>query len=218
VEMPQPNQYIELKLQRGQRIYSFPTYVEAVTIRAITVVHPRVNGQLIPLSSGDSIRVEYTAKGAGYMIFYTTILELGVSGSPVVQLAIPVVESVERMQRRAYVRLETEISLNYLVLRVPENLPLSPGPKTTYTRDISGNGAQILCKELYPVGSQLATHFTLGGQTFHTAAEVVRHIQQVSSTEIWTGIRFKGLSEKDRDMIIRYIFNQQLERRRMGLL
>jgi c-di-GMP-binding flagellar brake protein YcgR len=152
------------------------------------------------------------------LCFLTRVTSLDVDNVPLVTLALPDKEKVERFQQRDFVRLDAELKLLYYVLSTPEAAPRPGGVFRSHTRDISGNGAQILCPESYPPGTQLDIHLEVGDRVVHAVGEVIRQVQQLSAREFWIGIRFVGLDERDRDVIIRYIFSEQRDRRRKGLL
>lgn len=218
MQLPRSNQKIEIKISHGPRAGTYLSYVEQLTDRSLVVAHPMMGGNLIPLTSGDSLRVEYALEGAARIGFATQVL--GVDGGflPTVEVALPEEDQVERFQQRDFVRLDANLSLLYYVIDSPDGVARPSGVFRSHTRDVSGNGAQILCPEPYPSGTQLDIHLEVEGQSVHVVGEVIREVQAVSAREHWMGIRFIGLDERDRDVLIRYIFNEQRARRRRGVL
>jgi c-di-GMP-binding flagellar brake protein YcgR len=218
VELPEVNQKVELRVLNGPFAAAYSTYVDEAGHKGIKVVHPAVGGKPIPLAPGDAVRLEYAVPGMARVSFLTRVTALEAENVPIVIVALPDKEKVERFQQRDFVRLEAELKLLYYVVSTPEATPRPGGVFRSHTRDISGNGAQILCPESYPPGTQLDIHLELGDRVIHAVGEVIRKVQQLSPREFWMGIRFVGLDERDRDVIIRYIFSEQRERRRRGLL
>jgi c-di-GMP-binding flagellar brake protein YcgR len=218
VDMLTINQKIELRVLHGPYAGAYNTYVEDVDGQAITVVRPRVGGESVPLVVGDFIRVEYALRGLARISFPTRVLGLEDQVLPVLRLSVPAKDEVERFQQRDFVRLDANLNLIYYVISHPGRLVHGGGVIRSTTRDVSGNGAQILCPESYPSGTQLDIHLDVADRVIHTVGEVVRLVEQPGLREYWMGVRFVGLDERDRDVIIRFIFGEQRERRRRGLL
>lgn len=218
MELPNINQKIEFKILHGPYSAAYSTYVDDANDQFIAVVRPLVGGKPVPLALGETVRVEYAVKGLARLAFPTRVLGLEEEQVPVARLSLPDKTQVERFQQRDFVRMDAVLSLLYYVVSTPDHTPRPGGVFRSHTRDISGNGAQIMCPEAYPVGTQLDIHLEVAGRSVHAVGEVIRLVQQLSPKENWVGIRFVGLDERDRDVIIRYIFTEQRERRKKGLL
>lgn len=218
MELPEINQKVELRILNGPFAAAYTTYVDGVGLQGITVVHPAVGGKPVPLAPGNAVRLEYAVTGMARLSFLSRVTALQVDHVPLVTLALPDKEKVERFQQRDFVRLDAELKLIYYIVSTPDASSRPGGVFRSHTRDISGNGVQILCPESYPPGTQLDIHLEMGDRVVHAVGEVIRQVHQLSPREFWMGIRFVGLDERDRDAIIRYIFSEQRERRRRGLL
>ncbi|HWI51019.1 MAG TPA: PilZ domain-containing protein [Symbiobacteriaceae bacterium] len=218
MELPNINQKVELKLLGGPFAAAYSTYVEDAGRDGITVVHPTVGGKLLPLAPGDMVRLEYAVKGLARLCFTSRVSHVDGGSVPLVTVTLPEEARVERFQQRDFVRLDAELKLLYYVVGTPDNAARPGGVFRSHTRDISGNGLQILCPEPYPPGTQLDIHLEVGERVVHAVGEIIRQVAQLSPREYWMGVRFVGLDERDRDVIIRYIFGEQRDRRRRGLL
>lgn len=218
MELPNINQKLEFKVLHGPFAAAYSTYVEDAGQHGITVVHPAVGGKPVPLAVGETVRLEYAVKGLARLSFPARVVAVEESSVPLVTLSLPEKNEVERYQQRDFVRLDATLNLLYYVVSTPDNAARPGGVFRSHTRDISGNGAQILCPEPFPPGTQLDIHLEVNGRVIHAVGEVIRQVAQLSPREYWMGIRFVGLDERDRDLIIRYIFSEQRDRRRRGLL
>lgn len=218
LEPPKTGMKIELEILHGPYASSYASHVVGVDERSVTVVHPMVGGKLVLLAPGDEVRAEYAIKNAARLSFMTRVIDLDTRVLPVVLLAPPQEDQVVRYQQRDFYRLDTNLPLTYHVRYLPSDEPRPTRLFHSVTRDVSGNGAQILCPESYPLGTHLDIQLEVDGLKVNVLGEVVRHVQTMSAREHWMGIRFLRLEERDRDLIIRYIFNQQRDRRRKGLL
>lgn len=218
--LPRATQRIEMKILFGHHSGQYFTYVDNVDNRAITLAHPTVNGGLIPLAAGHAVRLEYTQTGCK-IAFNTRVVDSGEhDGIVMIKVAVPDRSEVERQQLRDFVRQEATLGLIFKVLSAPdaEENPRPDVLHTSWTRDISGSGAQVLCPEPYPSRVQMEIKLDVGGTVLHLVGEVIRPVQKAREKEWWVALRFVGMSERDRDVIIRYIFNVQRDLRRKGLL
>lgn len=218
MDLPAVGTRLELKILRGPFAGSYSTYVADVDDQAIIVARPELGETPVTLAVGDPLRIEYAVRGLARITFSTRVLGFSRDRIPLVRLSIPEQDAMERYQQRDFVRLDASLNLIYYVISRPGGMQGASGIHKSITRDISGNGAQILCTEPFPPGTQLDVHLEVGDQTIHTVAEVIRQVEQANHREHWIGVRFVGLDERERDTIIRFIFAEQRERRRRGLL
>ncbi len=218
--LPRATQKVEIKILFGHHAGNYSTYVDQVDNRAITLAHPTVNGGLIPLGAGHAVRLEYTQTGCKVAFNSRVIGTVDHDGIPVIKVAVPDRSEVERQQLRDFVRQEATLSLTFKVLSAPDS-ETNPRPDVMHssrTKDVSGSGAQVMCPEAYPPRTQLQIKLDVAGTVLHLVGEVIRPVTQVREKEWWVALRFVGMSERDRDVIIRYIFNLQRDLRRKGLL
>ena len=217
--LPRPSQKAELKIRFGQNTGIYPTYVEEVTDRLIVVAAPLQGGSQVPVRAGQTVALEYFQSGAKIR-FTTRVVAIDRGEIPVVKLAIPDERDVDRVQQRDFVRQEATLHLTYKVVAVPEGEDQARPDTVIYsrTRDISGSGAQILCPEPYSSRTQLQMTLDVLGRPLHLTGEVIRAIHRVSEREWWVAVRFVGLGERDRDVIIRCIFTIQRDLRQRGLI
>lgn len=194
---------------------SYATRVEDMQGERLKLSLPTEGGVPVYIPRGERIRCEFTAEGG---IYSFTVEVLGWEQRPIPTLIVEMPKQFQRLQRRDYVRLEANLAINYSVL--------CTGDATreqwlrSQTRDISGGGLLFKAPDKLPIGAQLEVYLTLEGNTIHTSGEVVRYLPDMVDSEPgnWMGLRFLDINERDRDMIIRYIFNQQRERRKRGLV
>lgn len=218
--LPKPNQKIDMKILFGPHTGTYSTYVEQVDETGIVVAAPMFGGLPLRLGPGQSIRLEYSQTGARVSFSTRVLLAERAGNGSLLRVAVPDRSDVERIQLRDFVRQEATLDLTFKVLSAPD-AETKPRPDTVIrsrTRDISGSGAQILCPEAYPARTQLDLTVVVDGKPIQTLAEVIRPTLEVKDREWWVAVRFVGLQERDRDVIIRYIFNLQRDLRRRGLL
>ncbi len=218
MKLPTPNQKVELEVLQGPHAGSYPTQVLTVDKRVLVLVHPMVSGNLVVLSPGDEVRLSFAVPGTARIALVTRVTGVDERGLPVVMVSVPDDRRVERYQQRDFFRLEVRVPLTYSVLYAPDDVARPASPYESYTRDLSGNGAQIMVAEAYPGGTQLDLHLQVDDHVIHTVGEVVRLVERVGPRQCWVGVRFLRLVESDRELIIRFVFRKQREQRKKGLL
>ncbi|HEY8346291.1 MAG TPA: PilZ domain-containing protein [Symbiobacteriaceae bacterium] len=218
MDLPHVKQHLILTPVRGIVRQSYLTHVEHVGPGEVVVEHPLAGTRPVPLRPGDVVRIEYMVSGRGIVRGLAQVVRLENRGIPVVVLKPDQEGTLEPVQRRQFVRLDVSLPLTYTIVRWAQD-PLREGE--TYrsrTRDISAGGAQILCPEPYPVGTQLDVDLELPGKVVHLLAEVVRLAEPAPSGEYWVAVRFLSPDESTQQAIIRYIFDEERQRRRKGLM
>lgn len=227
IRLPKINQKAFLRLRSGPWAGLYPTYVEGLDASSLSVAQPMFGAELVPLPVNEEVYVEWVEGGERFA-FPTYVIGHAKQVVPIVTLARPKPDVVQRHQQRDYVRLDATLPMAYAALPEPgEEVPDAPAAEGepeplqylgSRTLDISGNGAQIVTHQVLPVGCKLVMKLDLQGEELEIGAEVVRLADQPGSTEARLGVRFTEMSERDRERIVRFIFNEQRSRRQKGLL
>ncbi len=118
-----------------------------------------------------------------------------------------------KLQQREYVRIDAKISAQ-VTLEEQDN----DRQETLLITDISGGGLRLIAQKPYSLGTKLRIAFELPGQELiETGGLVVRSEHPQSDLNVyWLGVRYVGLPEKQRNKIVKFIFQKQLERHRRG--
>jgi c-di-GMP-binding flagellar brake protein YcgR len=212
-------QKVDLEVLEGPYASTFSSYVIGVDEGAVSVVHPMIGGRVVPLQSGELIRIEYPVKGSSRLSFTTQVLDLDDRILPVVLLVPPVADQIRRYQQREFYRLDVKLELIYSITHSPTNEPVPEKNFRSWTRDISGSGAQILCVgQPLPIGTELELRLEIEGHRLVVHGDVVRHLQTGHQYDRVVGVRFVTIDEGDRNLIIRFIYDQQIKRIRTGLI
>lgn len=211
--LPRIQQKVELQILAGPYAAAYSTLVDDVDKTGITVTHPLLGGRPVPLERGESVRIEYALSGAARIAFLSTVEAVHLTPYPIVRLAHPDPIRVARFQQRSFVRLPIALTLRYR--EVPDQgLP----PKQGEVIDLSASGMQVVLPDVLEAGDQLRIEFALGQQPFQALAEVVRPVGTMGRNRFAYGLRFLGIDEQQRQAILRFIFAEQREMRRQGLL
>lgn len=86
-------------------------------------------------------------------------------------------------------------------------------------KDISGGGIKLYCNLDHQIGDEIFCSFKIQDSLLRVKGNVVR-IEEIDSFnyKFSLGISFKDILEEERDLIIRYIFEQQRIYRNKGLI
>lgn len=221
MRLPKINQKASLRILEGPWEGLYSTYVEGIEENALTVAHPMYGGANLPLMVGEEVLLEFI-DGGERLVFPTRVLGHFTQVVPILSLSLPVPGSIRRHQQRDFVRLDSNLSLRYALMpeRTSEEGKEEEPPvfHAGRTQDISGSGAQIVTPEAYPIGTRLQLVLEMPGGAVHIEAVVVRLAHRPTPREVWLGVRFTRVEERDRERIVRYIFSEQRFRRQKGLL
>jgi c-di-GMP-binding flagellar brake protein YcgR len=132
----------------------------------------------------------------------------------------------QKIQRRQDVRIPISIEIfhtsNKFVIKAYENNNKKDILKKAkrylnegIMADISGGGARFTCYDNLPQGSVLLLSFKLGDNTFVVKAVILHEgIKVVANKTVYTyGVKFKDISEKDKEKIIKHIFLMMRKKR-----
>lgn len=142
-------------------------------------------------------------------------------------MSVKITSVPKRFQRRDYYRVETAIDFYYYKiprevaeLETTEDLfeeiadpKYIPEKRLALTMDISGGGIKFLSDEKFEVGAYLLTVIRLTNdkvdQTFYLVAEIIECVKMEKIPDrLVTRAKFHFKDIKDREIIVRYVFEQ----------
>lgn len=210
------NQRVEIKILKSYYVGSYSSRVEGVEHDRVILAAPIKNGRVIPLQKGQLITVSYFGKTASFS-FTTAVIEFREGKVPIVIIAQP--QQIVRIQRRNYLRLEACVPVVFRVVDDQEHNS-RPAIYHTETVDISGGGALIRSKVRLSPEDYLEIELTIPRKGVINILGRVARVEKINgSCPIYlVGIDFLVIDETERDTIIQYVFEQQRELRRKGLL
>ncbi len=218
------NQRLQLRVAVGGdgRRQSLASRVEDVNRQAIVVAHPTAEGALVDLPRGTPVEVAYADDAALYR-FVTRVRGRILRPAPQLELERP--EQVVRIQRREFVRLALSLPVRLRVLALPgEEAAAEEGLACHHgrTRDVSAGGAHVLTSAPLPRGTIVELEVELRpGECFLALGEVVRREPappELGPDVVALGVNFLGLELKEQHYLVNFVFQQQRELRKKGLL
>jgi len=129
---------------------------------------------------------------------------------------------ISRIQRRDFVRLEISCPVEFEIAGIKEQGGIASPVFRGHTANVSGGGLLLVTDLDLPPKTTLHLAIKLPrGLLVHAMGEVVRLINEIRTKDgvkYWLGIRFTGLEEKDREALVKFIFEEQRRLRREGKL
>lgn len=147
--------------------------------------------------------------------FISKVIERRSGQLPMLILEIPNENEFSQIQRRNFVRIETNLDI---AIHSDNDTFL---PFTTLTADIGGGGVQVILPDehLLTIGDLLELYIVLPFQSgkrhfVKVKGEVVRIFEDKHTNKTKASFSFINLTDKMREPIIRYCFEQELKLRK----
>lgn len=164
---------------------------------------------------GTEFNASFVGKDEAVYVLNTEIVGRSTRNVPVLLLKDPGKETYIRIQRRNYVRVETAIDV--AIYPMDHSYP----PFRTVTWDISGGGCAVIVPEEQPFPTEgevkiwLSIHLQSGEICyFHTISKIIRVIPSKGTLNKRVSLEFISLTKEERQLVVRYCFEKQLEQRR----
>ncbi|MDF9407010.1 MAG: Flagellar brake protein YcgR [Pelotomaculum sp. PtaB.Bin013] len=175
----------------------------------ITIPYQKANPLI--LSKGDRVIVNIVLQGAR-IEFISAMLGRRVDNIPLYSLSWP--DDYNRVQDRKFVRLPVIMDIFYA--EVPKEGE-SPRYIKSSVQDISGGGVRMLVKNIYEAGTALLMKFNLllgdKSEEIAVSGKVVRS-GKISATAISAAVEFTNITNRQQDIIVRFILNRLAKSRK----
>ena len=199
---------IELIREESKDIKLYPSQILDITKNNIYIVSgPIYKNKIVPLHINEKIGIAYLVENRGRYIFNAKVIKRDYKR--VYKLEIEKISEIIKYQQREYYRFETSI-----IVTKEMNLKTKTGEETLSevcrTKNISGNGMQLLSNFEHKIGDRIKCKFKIKTYPIDVECEVVR-IEAIDSFDYnyGLGIKFLDINERDRDIIIKYIFEEE---------
>ncbi|MCA1063206.1 flagellar brake domain-containing protein [Rossellomorea sp. AcN35-11] len=166
------------------------------------------------LIDGTQLKASFIFNEQTVFTFETEVMGRKLSKIPMIHIHYPGEEGLEKIQRRQFVRVEANADIS---------LKMNEDYHPTITEDISAGGCAIVVKDGMELtsGSVLPAIIVLPMQTgehqyLDIKGKVIR-VWEKGSKKV-ASLEFVHLSENQRQLILRYCFDRQLNLRKKGLI
>jgi c-di-GMP-binding flagellar brake protein YcgR len=194
----------------------------------ILIAAPILEGNIYPLRVGSIMNV-YFLKNAGHEInlfkFRAVVKRRDIYNN-LHFIIIEQTEKIERIQRRQYFRLDCTLQVKYKtedqgINDTASNTVSGTAYEETVANNLSGGGISLKLKEIIEKGKLLNCKLFLGNyHVVNFTGRVVRcsNSKIQSKYKFEAGLAFEKISDKDRETVVRYIFEEQRKLRKKGLI
>lgn len=199
---------IEIVRKRRNRSIMYASQVLDIFDEDTYVISgPITTGKLVQVFINELIEIIYIIEDKGRYKFDAIVLDSKEKG--VYQLTIKKISNINKIQQRNYFRLKIEIPVKkYFTLKNNQKCKIIK--EKTLTKDLSGNGMNLLCNYRHSVNDIIDCVFEIENREIHTRGKVIR-IEEVdhSSFKYALGIHFYDIKRDDREYIVKFIFKQE---------
>lgn len=205
------NQLVEIYFTRTLRGNHYRSRIEEITKDHLVLAMPFDKGLPIFESPGASIYGKVITDSSPYL-FVSQFIDKKMAPLPVWIVSTP--GELTKIQQREFVRIDVKIRASIMFTDQEEDIPAAK----LFINDISGGGVRLVSSQTYPIGKNILVTFELPGhEVIETIGQIVRSEQpQSDRTVYWLGVKYIGIREPQRNKIIKYVFQKQLERHRRG--
>ncbi|SET89700.1 c-di-GMP-binding flagellar brake protein YcgR, contains PilZNR and PilZ domains [Salinibacillus kushneri] len=204
--------------ENGQSIKSYTSKIMEMNERECLIQYPISDetGRTSFFMEGSRFTAQFVGKDEVVYSFQTKVIKREkVNSIPVLALLIPEEDSFTLVQRRDYVRVMTALDVS--IHPQKQSIPKF----TTSTIDISGGGLAIQTPNnvKFEEKDQLDLWIVLPFknmeyQYVHATAKVIRQMKKQTDLLV-TSLMFDNISTHDREQIIRFCFQKQIEKKRL---
>lgn len=219
--MVQIGDLLTLELKHSKQVEKFKCRLVDQKENILYIDYPislRTN-KTVFLFDGTQLNATFIGQdGTSVFLFESEIIGRVKQNIPMLMLTYPGEEALLKIQRRNYVRIETAVDIAI------HSLNGEFSPFTAVTDDISAGGAAVLIpkEKILQPGSLVKTWIVLilqNGEYHHlsTISRVVRVIDY-NETRNKLSLQFNEIANHERQLLLRYCFEKQLENKKKGIL
>lgn len=182
-------------------------YIISGPIRRSTIIHVNLNTIL---------GISYFKEGKGKFSFKALVT--GKSEKGIYKLKIERLDDIVKIQERDFFRLSQSLKVEkkFKVKDKKEDIVLE---EICRTSDISGGGVKIFSNYKHQENDQFMLTFNIDNREINILGEAVRVSESNRNDYSYEiGVKFLNIDNSERETIIRYIFEQQRELRKKGLI
>lgn len=202
---------VELVVADGEYEGKYRTRIEEVGERILAVGAPFNHGEVVPLREGTKVKLTFWDEAAAYSFEGKIMQRIAV---PVPMFVLELPDTVAKVQRRNFVRVSAFYPVSFCSVTKDGLSDFFNGTML----DLSGGGMRFLTKDRVENNSLLYVRINLPKGELKTAGRVCRAEKLEDSKHYTVSVEFHDISERERDQIIRCVFDIQRAMRKKGLI
>lgn len=208
---------IRIIREESQTTKFYPSQILDITGENTFIISGPIHKKnIVILHKDEIIEIGYLVKNKGMYIFNGKILNRDYS--QIYKLEIEKISEIRKFQQRAYYRFETSIPVfkKQIIENEDGNEIIIENCRT---KDISGSGLKLFSNFEHSVGDKILCQFHIDSKSIEAKSEIVR-IEDIDTFDFKyaLGINFIDIREKDRDVIIKFIFKEERLLREKGMI
>lgn len=201
---------VDIGVTEGEYEGTYRTLIEEVGEKIISVGALFQQGQVVPLREGTKVKLTFWDETSAYS-FQAKIMQRIAYPVPIFVLELP--NTITKVQRRNFVRVP---AIYPLAFRIVNKEGLSDLYKATLI-EMSGGGMRFETEVWVENNSLLFTHLTIPNGDLQSPVRVCRSEKIENSKRYMVSVEFQSIQERDRDRIVRCVFDIQRSMRKKGL-
>lgn len=165
----------------------------------------------------ETIEISYVVEDKGRFYFKAKIMERVFED--IYTLKVFRITAINKLQERNFYRLNISLDIIKSCYKKTQ-LGIKTIDEECKSVDLSGGGIQLRCNYLHSIGDSVNVLLTIDNFKIALDGEVVRiNSNDTYGYKYLIGIKFINITSKDRDEIVRYIFDEQrrLRKKRIDL-
>lgn len=203
---------VEITLDREEKTTSYISVVENICEDDLVMIHMPISyGSLVKLPMDINYKmIFYTERG---LFKYNAKIVKYVSEGAFKFMLVKLCSEAEKFQRREFFRFECILEFKFDKLDENENefefddLDIN---LDGLMKDISAGGVRFVTNESFDVGDMFKCRINLNGDEIVSSAKIIQIESYVKANyKFQYRAEFLSITESDRDLIIKYIFNEQ---------
>jgi len=198
---------------------AYPTRIEEVRGDYLVVGTPMHRREYLKLAPGQKILLSVIRRNNPYFFDTSVVGEDWLEGQSLTLLRRPPDNAGVALREQVRVSVTISDGQFWWELRNGKFGPTTTGQLV----DLSAGGMQVVTKTGLPVGQRILSRFTLSRQLGHLMvdARVLRDYERTSDVGVTSHrahLQFLDMTDKDRDRLIKFVFQRERELRQKGVL
>lgn len=205
---------IEVNVDDNSSITLKSTIIDIVNLNTLAIASPIHKGNVYPIQENINIKIIFYKKNTGKFYFIGEVIKREVKNKLHI-LYVRCNSKIRRNQRREFYRLNVLLNIEISLLSSDMESTIS-----CMTKDISGGGTRVICKEKIPLNSLVKCYIPIDGDNIITSIGKVVRSNSVpdSMLKYDIGIEFTQIDEASRSKLISFIFEKQRKLIKKGLI
>lgn len=213
----QVNMRLQIEIKRGEKQEKYFSRIEDIQDNNLIIAMPLSKGEIVSLHPGDEINVIAFAGSSLYQ-FLSRVQERRMGNIPLLLISKPTDDDIKKVQRRSFFRIQAAVPVQFRCLKDLGSISYDEFMEAT-TKDISGGGILLLLKKEIPKDTILEMKIRLNEKTIVPAVGRVVFVKEGKDKDKRreVAVEFMVIEDRDREKIVKFVFQTQLEQRKKEL-